>query len=150
VPYYLTGRTIRITPVKKERLEKAISLYADHILFVLSATILRDGKWKELMCKKPRYFKYRQFIIRYRRPTMAELMKHVEELAEDRQTSESQVIEGAIEYGVQKLWEKDVLAKYIRGDIAREKAVELVGIELVKRAEKEKELVEDDVAWAAA
>lgn len=81
---------------------------------------------------------------------MAELMKHVEELAEDRQTSESQVIEGAIEYGVQKLWEKDVLAKYIRGDIAREKAVELVGIELVKRAEKEKELVEDDVAWAAA
>ncbi|MDY6768785.1 MAG: ribbon-helix-helix protein, CopG family, partial [Candidatus Nanohaloarchaea archaeon] len=73
---------------------------------------------------------------------MPELTEQVDELAHEQGVSESEVLEEALEYGVKELWEKSVLAKYLRGETSREKAVELVGLEKVKRAEQEAEAVE--------
>lgn len=81
---------------------------------------------------------------------MTEFMERVEEIAHDRKVSESHVLEEAIEYGVKELWKKDVLAKYVRGELSREEAIDKVGLELVKKADKELEAVEEDIEWAEA
>lgn len=45
---------------------------------------------------------------------------------------------------------KNILDKYLKDEIDREKAVELLGAEKVRKAEKEVEAVEEDIKWATA
>jgi predicted transcriptional regulator len=78
------------------------------------------------------------------------LTERVEELARDREVTESEILEQAIERGVEDLWTESVLSKYIDGEIERERAVELVGLDRVKRADREVEAVEEDVEWGAS
>ncbi|WP_226043203.1 hypothetical protein [Natrinema sp. DC36] len=40
-----------------------------------------------------------------------------------------------------------VLSRYVNDEIGRETAIELVGRDCVKRAERELQAVEDDVRW---
>lgn len=75
-------------------------------------------------------------------PTLTE---KIEELARDR--GESEILEQAIERGVDEMWAESVLSKYVEGEIERERAVELVGIDKVRQAEDEMEAVEEDVEW---
>ena len=77
------------------------------------------------------------------------LTKKIEELACDRGVSESEILEQAIERGVDDLWTETVLSKYIEGEIERESTVELVGLDKIKRADREVEAVEEDVEWGA-
>ena len=77
----------------------------------------------------------------------AELSERVREIANARDLPESEVFERALERGVEDLWEDLVLARYLDGDIDREEAVELVDRSTVERAEREREVVEDDIAW---
>jgi predicted transcriptional regulator len=77
-------------------------------------------------------------------PTLTE---KIEELARDRGVSESEILEQAIERGVDEMWAESVLSKYVEGEIERERAVELVGIDKVKRADREVEAVEEDTEW---
>ena len=80
---------------------------------------------------------------------MAEFTDQVEELAHERGVPESRILEEALEHGVKEMWVQTVLSKYIEGEIERSEAVELVGLEKVKRAEKEVKAVEEDVEWGA-
>ena len=77
------------------------------------------------------------------------LTEKIKELARYRGVSESEIIEQAIESGVDDLWTGSVLSKYFEGEIERERAVELVGIDKVRQAEREKESIEEDVEWGA-
>lgn len=77
------------------------------------------------------------------------LTEKIEELARYRGVSESEILEQAIERGVEDLWTKSVLSKYIEGEIERERAVELVGLDKVRQAEDEMEAVEEDIEWGA-
>jgi hypothetical protein len=79
-------------------------------------------------------------------PTLTE---KIEELARDQGVSESETLEQAIERGVDEMWTESVLSKYVEGEMERERAVELVGIDKVKRADREVEAVEEDVEWGA-
>lgn len=76
-----------------------------------------------------------------------ELSERVREIANARDLPESEVFERALERGIEDLWEDLVLARYLDGDIGREEAVELVGRSTVERAERERDIVEDDIAW---
>ena len=44
-------------------------------------------------------------------------------------------------------WEDLVLAQYLDGELDREEAIERVGRAKVKRAERELEIVEEDLEW---
>ena len=76
-----------------------------------------------------------------------DLTERVQELAEARGVPESEILERALERGVDDLWMDHVLSRYVNGEIDRETAIELVGRDRVKRAERERQAVEDDVRW---
>lgn len=77
----------------------------------------------------------------------ADLSERVREIADARDLPESEVFERALERGIEDLWEDLVLARYLDGDIGREEAVELIGRATVERAERERDVVEEDIAW---
>ena len=77
----------------------------------------------------------------------AEISDRVRQIAEARGLPESEVLERALERGLETLWEDIVLAQYLEGDIDRQEAVNLVGHPKVERAERERDVVEDDVRW---
>ena len=77
----------------------------------------------------------------------AEITDRVQELAEARGVAESEILEQALERGVEDLWTDLVLARYVDGEIDRARAIKLVGRDHVKRAEREVKAVEDDITW---
>ncbi|ADB63350.1 hypothetical protein Htur_4549 (plasmid) [Haloterrigena turkmenica DSM 5511] len=76
-----------------------------------------------------------------------DLTERVQEIAEARDVAESEILEQALERGVEDLWIDLVLSRYVNDEIDRETAIDLVGRDRVKRAERELEVVEDDVQW---
>ncbi|PSP71061.1 hypothetical protein BRC80_06730 [Halobacteriales archaeon QH_9_66_26] len=77
----------------------------------------------------------------------ADISERVREVAEVREVSESEVFEQAFERGLDALWKDVVLSKYLDGELTREAAIERVGPTNVERAERERDLVEQDVDW---
>ncbi|ERH01688.1 MAG: hypothetical protein J07HN6_01244 [Halonotius sp. J07HN6] len=77
----------------------------------------------------------------------AEISDRVREIAETQGLSESEVFERALERGVEDLWEDIVLGQYLDGKLDREDAIDRVGRSKVERAEREREIVEEDVDW---
>ena len=77
----------------------------------------------------------------------ADISKRVREVAEAREIPESEVFEQAFERGLDALWEDVVLSKYLGDELARDAAIERVGVTKVERAERERDLVEQDVDW---
>jgi len=77
----------------------------------------------------------------------ADLTERVREIAEARGMPESEILEQAIERGVEDLWTDLVLSRYLNDEIDRVTAVELVGRDDVKRVDREVQAVEDDVQW---
>ena len=79
---------------------------------------------------------------------VAEISDCVREIADTRGVPESEVFEQALELGIADLWENVVLGEYVDGELSREEAVELVGLENVQRAGREAAAVEEDVDWS--
>jgi predicted transcriptional regulator len=77
----------------------------------------------------------------------ADLSDRVREIAEARDLSESEVFERALERGLEDLWEDLVLAQYLNGELDREEAIARVSRTKVERAEREMEIVEEDIEW---
>ena len=77
----------------------------------------------------------------------ADISERVREVAEARGVPESEVFEQAFERGLDALWEDAVLSKYLDDELARDAAIERVGLTKVERAERERDLVEQDVDW---
>ena len=75
------------------------------------------------------------------------LTERVQEIAEARGIPESEILEQALERGVEALWIDLVLSRYASDEIDRETAIGLVGRGHVKRAERELQALEDDVRW---
>jgi predicted transcriptional regulator len=77
----------------------------------------------------------------------ADLSDRVREIAEARDLPESEVLERALERGLEDLWEDLVLAQYLNGELDREEAIARVSRTKVERAEREMEIVEEDIEW---
>lgn len=73
--------------------------------------------------------------------------ERVQEIAEARDVPESEVLERALERGVEDLWHELVVTRYLADELSREEAVELVGKDRIKRAEREVQAIEEDVRW---
>jgi hypothetical protein len=56
----------------------------------------------------------------------------------------------AFQAGLRQLWRERELGRYLRGEINRDEAVKAVGIDWVEMAERQREAVLEDLAWALA
>jgi hypothetical protein len=77
----------------------------------------------------------------------AEFSDRIRGIAQARGLPESEVFERALERGLEDLWGDLVLAQYLDGELDREDIIERVGRTKVERAEREREVVEEDVDW---
>lgn len=77
----------------------------------------------------------------------AEISDRVREIAKARDLPESEVFEQALERGLETLWEDVVLAAYLDGELGRDEAIARVGRTKVERAERERDVVEQDIDW---
>jgi hypothetical protein len=76
-----------------------------------------------------------------------DISERVRETARPRDLPESAVVEQAPERGIEGLWHDVTLMSYFEGELNREQAVERVGRATVERAEREREVLEEDVDW---
>ena len=72
----------------------------------------------------------------------------LETLIRETQKPESEVMTKVFQIGLRQLWREHVLGRYLRHEISREEAIESVGIDWVDLAERQKEAMMEDMAWA--
>ncbi|ODS35967.1 MAG: hypothetical protein A7316_06945 [Candidatus Altiarchaeales archaeon WOR_SM1_86-2] len=78
--------------------------------------------------------------------TTTELVE-LEYLAKVRKENISDIIAHAVKIGLGTLWRESILEKYLKNQLGRAEAIKLVGFDLVKTAEKQKEFAIKDVRW---
>jgi len=79
---------------------------------------------------------------------MAETMQYLETLIRETQKPESEVMAQAFQTGLRQLWRERILGQYLRGQITRDKAIEVAGIDWVELAERQHQAMMEDLAWA--
>lgn len=71
----------------------------------------------------------------------------VRELAQYLGVDEAEVIQQAVETGVETLFRDMVIGRYLDGDITREEAIDELGVDVVEDVESAREAIEEDVEW---
>jgi hypothetical protein len=79
---------------------------------------------------------------------MTSTMTYLETLTRESQKPESEVLALALQTGLRQLWREHTLGRYLRGEITREEAAELVGLDWVEMAERQHAAMREDLAWA--
>ncbi len=79
---------------------------------------------------------------------MATVSEYLGVLARSSNQSEAEVVARALQAGLRQLWREEVLARLVRGEMSRDEAIEAVGIDWVELAERQRDAVAQDVAWA--
>lgn len=79
---------------------------------------------------------------------MSDVLTYLERLARETNKTESEVMAMAFETGLRQLWRERILSRYLRGDISRDEAVRAAGIDWVELAERQREAMMEDLAWA--
>jgi len=79
---------------------------------------------------------------------MAESVQYLESLIREMQKPESEVMAQAFQTGLRQLWRERILGQYLRGEITRDKAIEVAGIDWVELAERQHKAMMEDLAWA--
>jgi len=72
----------------------------------------------------------------------------LETLVQETHKTEAEVVALAFEAGLRQLWRERVLARYLRGQISRDEAVESAGIDWVELADRQHAAMREDLAWA--
>ena len=79
---------------------------------------------------------------------MENTLSVLENLTKEIKKPESEVISMAFQTGVKQLWREHILGQYLRGNILRDEAIELAGIDWVELAERQLAATMEDLAWA--
>ncbi|HEA66376.1 MAG TPA: hypothetical protein ENI07_06095 [Desulfobacterales bacterium] len=79
---------------------------------------------------------------------MTDTIKYLETLMQETQKPEAELMAQAFQTGVRQMWRERTLGRYLRGQITRQKAVELAGIDWVELAERQHKAMMEDLAWA--
>ena len=80
---------------------------------------------------------------------MENTIGYLETLIRETRKPESEVMTKAFQVGLRQLWREHILGRYLRHEISRGEAIESLGIDWVDLAERQKEAVMEDMAWAA-
>ncbi len=75
------------------------------------------------------------------------LTQELENLAKEKNKDITVIIAQAMKIGVSKLWQESILEKYLKGRLTRKQAIRILGIDLVKLADKQKRVVVEDIKW---
>jgi hypothetical protein len=78
---------------------------------------------------------------------VATLREKIDALVERRGQDEATLREKAVELGWDQLYRTEMRKAYLRGDITREKAVEILGLEEVDELDYALEAAMEDLAW---
>jgi hypothetical protein len=73
---------------------------------------------------------------------------YLQQLVHETHKSEAEVIALAVQAGLRQLWREQLLGQYLQGRVSRELAIEEVGIDWVDLAERQRQAVLEDMAWA--
>ncbi|ELY39715.1 hypothetical protein C496_13596 [Natronorubrum tibetense GA33] len=68
-------------------------------------------------------------------------------IARHRGVDESQIIQRAVEKGLEELWRDIVITQYLEGELSREAAIDELGRETVRKVDTAAQYVEADVEW---
>ncbi|MDH3600876.1 MAG: hypothetical protein OEU26_14715 [Candidatus Tectomicrobia bacterium] len=79
---------------------------------------------------------------------MESVATYLEQLARETDKPEAEVMALAVQIGLKQLWRERVLGQYLRGEIAREEAIEEAGIDWVEIAERQHQAMVEDLEWA--
>lgn len=79
---------------------------------------------------------------------MPHAIAYLETLVQETHKTEAEVVAMAFETGLRQLWRERVLGRYLRGEIARDEAIESAGIDWVEVADRQHAAMREDVAWA--
>lgn len=79
---------------------------------------------------------------------MSDTLDYLETLARETSKSEAEVMALALQTGLRQLWRERALSRYLRGEINRDEAIELAGVDWVELAERQRDAVLEDIAWA--
>ena len=79
---------------------------------------------------------------------MSETTSYLESLIRETQKPEAEIVAQAFQAGLRQLWREQILGRYLRGDISRDKAINLAGIDYVELAERQYGAMMEDLEWA--
>jgi len=79
---------------------------------------------------------------------MATTSTSLARLAQELQKPEAEIMTMAFEAGLRQLWRERTLGQFLRGQLSRERAIELVGIDWVELAEQQHAAMNEDLEWA--
>lgn len=79
---------------------------------------------------------------------MPETTEYLRDLVRETREPEAEIVAKAFRTGLRQLWREQVLGRYLRGEIDRDKAVDLAGIDWVELAERQHAAMTEDVEWA--
>jgi len=75
------------------------------------------------------------------------VLRELETLAKERKEDVISIIANAVKIGIEKIRQETILERYLKKLITREAAIKLVGVEVVRLAERQREAVLEDVEW---
>lgn len=81
-------------------------------------------------------------------PPRQSLTTYLDTLVRHTDTSEAEILTLAFHTGLRQLWREHMLGRYLRGEIPREEAVDVVGPAWVELAERQYAAVREDLASA--
>lgn len=79
---------------------------------------------------------------------MPEIINFLESLVRETRKPEAEIVARAFQTGLRQLWREQILGQYLRGEITRENAINLAGIDYVELAERQHSAMMEDLAWA--
>lgn len=79
---------------------------------------------------------------------MQSALVYLETLTRESQKPEAEIMTMAFRLGLRQLWREHILGRYLRGGMTRQEAIGLVGIDWVDLAERQRQAMEEDLAWA--
>jgi len=79
---------------------------------------------------------------------MTDALTYLETLVRESHKPEAEVMTLAFQTGLRQLWRERLLARYLRGEITRDEAINAVGIDWVELAERQHKAMMEDLAWA--
>lgn len=79
---------------------------------------------------------------------MTSAVTYLEQLSRETNKPETEIMALAMQTGLRQLWRERILGQYLKGAISRNNAVNSVGIDWVELAERQRDAMLEDVAWA--
>jgi hypothetical protein len=76
------------------------------------------------------------------------ISSYLETLVRETRKPETEVVALAVQTGLRQLWRERILARYLRGEMTRDEAIDAVGIDWVELAERQHKAMLEDLAWA--